>query len=160
MKTLQDLTFFRIVLIFGACIFLLALPMPTHREPYSGGDGFASSLFSGMTYGYEAFLCSFFCAPFFPTGPLYTAAAIGGLMQVILAIRTLFGKNPRRFWRWYFLVTGIAFPALMLFDLRCLKAGYFVFQFGYWMTTIALWGIHKKSKTSDFYEYTPSFLRK
>jgi hypothetical protein len=160
MKTLTDIRFYRIVLVFGACIFLLALPMPTHKEPFTSSDGFASGLFSGMTYGYEAFLCSLFCIAFPPIGPLYAAAAIGGFMQVVLAIRTLFGKTPRKFWRWYFLVTGIAFPALMLFDLRCLKVGYFVFQCGYWITTIALWSIYKKSTArSNPDEYTPSFLR-
>src|SRR5688572_9518697 len=132
MKTLQDITFYQIVLVFGACIFLLALPMPTHKEPYTSSDGFASALFSGMTYGHEAFLYSFICIVIPPFGFLYGAVAFGGLMQVILAIRTLFGKDPRKFWRWYFLITGVAFPALMLFDLRPLKAGYFVFQFGYW----------------------------
>ena len=154
----QHLTLHRILLVCGACIFLIAMPMPTHRTPYTSSDGFAGGLFSGMTYGYEAFFCSFFIMIFPPVGFLYGAMAFGGLMQVILVIRTLFGKTPRTFWRWYFLVTGIAFPVLMLFDLRSLKVGYFVFQCGYWITTIALWGISRSNRVSSD-EYIPSFLR-
>lgn len=160
MKRLTDITFYRIVLVFGACIFLLALPMPTHKERYVSSDGFAAGLFSGMTYGYEAFFYSLIAIVIPPFGFLYGTVAFGGLMQVILGIYTLFGKTPRKLWRWYFLITGIVFPALMLFDLRPLKVGYFVFQFGYWMTTIALWCIHKQSVLpSNSNEYTPSFLR-
>jgi hypothetical protein len=150
---------YRILLVSGACIFLLALPMPTHQPRYTSGDGFAAGLFSGMTYGYEAFLYSFLMIIFPPFGLLYGSAAFGGLMQVVLAMRTLLGKTPRKFWRTYFLITGIAFPILMLCEIGPLKVGYVVFQSGYWITTIALWGIYRASKVLSSEEISPSLLR-
>jgi hypothetical protein len=132
-------TLSRILLIAGAVMFVTSLFLPAWQDVYTSHSSDLDYGFSwGEQQGYEIWIISGMSA-FTIYSPFLGIPAFLGLVQVYYPLRRVTSK-PHPVFVWTFVITSIATPIFLYFTKEASYplVGYYVWQGGYWLTTVGL----------------------
>jgi hypothetical protein len=129
----------RILLIAGALLFITALFLPTWQDVYtSHSTDFDYGFSWGVQQGHEIWMISVIMlfSPFF----LFLGIpALFAIAQIYYAFRPN-RSTPHLAMKWSFVLTSIATPIFIFFTKEASYPliGYYIWQGGYWLTTVGL----------------------